>query len=618
MDRIIPYSRPKQDLHQKALDLIDEGNIPAALGAFALAYDEDPGDEYLAADYAQCLYAEQCYDESLELLVLAEHYSPEPLPELYYAMACNYLGMGRYFEADGFLAQFMAAGPCPEYAEALEDATGLCQSLGRIQAMGETAFQWMEQADRRAAEGEYGQAETLVRQAMAAETDNIIIRQRLINMYMEQERPGDALREALATLEDHPDYIPLAAQVTLIYYLLEDLQNAALRLEKLATLAAAQGEAARVVVMRVTRHLRGPKRAWEYVKQAKLNMSCNRAVLHEAALYAVEAGEPQAAKECWERIRQINPLDIQAKVFTEWTQFDDNLGDSPLFPAKLKARLEETEYRDGFLPPNSPGAPGLAAILGHDYSLPPPMAEAMLASVLEELQPITQALGRWHTQPAFRERVRWAMNNAGETQFQQICNFLLAAGDDRAEAVLRRFLVGTDTASAFPLDEEAMPSPAAMGQGRAESPGGERRQALCEHAVNTLRHMGSRGPYVILREGFWMTLSRRPRRERRPRRGDPYRIARGQAVEASSAQWGDEGRVAAESLFRAMLLEIGWPAPSLNDWEALSRGVIAAAAVRMSAYDAFNIITGTSPAADYWCRRVLRANAGYYNIDMLL
>ncbi|MCL2433625.1 MAG: tetratricopeptide repeat protein [Clostridia bacterium] len=556
MDRIIPYSRPKLDLHQKALDLIDEGNIAAALGAFALAYEETPDDEYLAADYAQCLYAEQCYEESLELLVLAEHYSPEPLPELYYAMACNYIGMGRFYEADSFMAQFAATGPCPDCAGVMEEVNELCENLRRQQAMGETAFHWMEQAERLHADGEHARAETLIRQAMAAEAQNVLIRQRLVSMYMERERPADALKEALEAFENHPENVQLAAQITLIYYVLEDNSNAALWLSKLAALAVTQGQDARLTVMRITHQLHGAEAAWQYAGDAGLNLSCSRASLHETALCAVEAGAPEAAKECWQRIRQINPLDIQARIFIEWA--------------------------------DSPNAAEYAGYFDRDYCLPPPTAEAMLNTVLGELQPMTTALERWHTQAAFRERVRWAMHNAPEQSFRQISDFLLAAGDSHAEAALRRFLV----------------APAEVQN--------------CEIAVATLRRMGSRGPYVIQREGVWMTLSRRPHRNRIPRPGDPYRMARHQAVEASYAQWGDEGRVAAESLFRALLLQIKWPAPRLPDWEALARGVIAATAVHVTAYDAFNIITSSSPAADYWCRRVLQANAGYYNIDMLL
>ena len=531
------------DYHERGLSLLDDGDLLAAMGCLALAYEEHPEDDILAADYANVLYAAGRYDESIRVLMMVRHYHPSPVPDVHFALACNHFEQENYAMAEMFLDDFVQWGDDPEYADAIQEMLRCCREERRRFSTSDTAREWLMQSYDRHMAGDDAAALTLVRQAVQAHPENLPLRHQLIGLLLTNQCYGEANEVAEKTVKIKPDDIQTLCLLTHMAHLLKSAKrNALIKKTCVAAQAPAVSEISRMLVVCMLMEVESPQEGYRFARRCELQKSGNPAILHRLACCAVAAGEHDQAAAHWQQIRTVEPLDIQANIFLQ--------------------SLNKGTLR---------GMPDM------EYKVPEPVQDQLVSEICGELTPQGEASAHWREVQAFRARVCWAFNHAKGANFEALLEFLGEQGDVRAVAAMQDFLAR----------------------------GHEEKRMLA--VLGELYNLGCRDSYAVLRQdGTWATMHRKKSIGRKEGRGARYFTARRFVCHAAAMRWGEEGEEKAGELFANLLRKLSWPLPRIEKPDALAAGVLAAVAVLTGDWEMFRHLTADKPEVDAWCKKTLQ------------
>ena len=418
--KIIPFKQGASFYMKRGAKKMEKNDLLSALSRYRQAYLSAPEEAEPCIAMSEILSQMQRFEESNRLLLLLIG-SGNGTPECYFGLACNYFGMRDFDYAAENLENYLDADPDGPFALDAEDFLDL---IDDDDAMFETTGLRTDQDyDDSAAcvfarnlmnAGDFAGAVAELRRQTVVSPDSLpVLNQLAIASFCNGDRAG-ARDTALSVLTKHPE--DNLARCTLALCLHDSGDEAGAR--ALIDAAAATGTEIAEELNNISllhMELRQYEAAAGTLRKLLTQIPYDENALHRYGYCLYVLGDGEGAQDCYKRLLKIHPGDAVAQYYLAQSR-----------RTGLDERTVCARWMAAYQVPFSEALRRLNQINRH-LSLP-----------TEEL------LRLWQNDPHFVSLVEWALTLPEQRVKKSMLSLLYSFHDQRAERMLREFLLHTD------------------------------------------------------------------------------------------------------------------------------------------------------------------------------
>ncbi len=449
--KVIPFAQSVTFYMRRGAKEVERNDLLTALQRYRLACRAAPNDEEPALAMAQILSYMQRFEESNRLLLRLLSRG-DASPECHFGLACNYFGMREYDYAVESLENYLDLEPDGPYAadaedflDFLDDDDAMFEAAGLRVDADYDANAACVYAQRLMNAGDYRGAVSVLKRECTHEPDSVPLRNQLILAYFccgDQAKAGEILRELLES--EQADLLTRCYEALML--LTRGEKSAAGKaIQNLLDAHTDSPEVLNAVSLLLVEAERYADAA-EILEQLKRLTPYDENVLHRLGYCLYRLGEFPRAQDCYKRLLCVNPDDTVAKYYLKQSR---------------KTDADERYIR---------------AHWSSAYQVPFPELFRRLNQLnryLLESEDEQRTL--WNNDKRFAELLDWSLGLTDSRIKRSVLSLMYLYRDERAENVLRDFLLRTDQ----PDD-------------------------LKRAVFGMLKQMGAKEPYMAYMDGRWL------------------------------------------------------------------------------------------------------------------
>ncbi len=377
------------------------------------ALEREPNNSEYMLDLADVFARMSCYDESNRILVSIVRMG-EATPECFFGMGCNFYALRQYDRAREAFLTYQQLDPDGEFLAAVEDMLDELDEweeameaspLKRVSAMAQRGGRALD-------EGDYHLAVRLLSRAVKREPELSYVRNNLALALFCLGNVDQAAKETARVLSLEPDNLHANCNMAIILDDRGRRGQAAVHLKR--AVDAAQDDVDDLSKICLTLCEMGrDEDAYAYLKRLLHLKPYDKLSLHHFGIACYNLAEYREAIAAWDRVRRIDPY-------------------SPVPPyciARARAAIE------GEAPSR----------MTYSDQLPAEEVRRRVAEFAGNLSGGREEFTRRFEEDAsFRDLVRWGLGVADVTFRRTALKLLTFMGGDRAEEMLREFLMRPD------------------------------------------------------------------------------------------------------------------------------------------------------------------------------
>lgn len=449
--KVIPFAQSATFYMKRGARDMERNDMLGALHRYRLAHEAAPDEAAPTLALAEILSYMQRYEESNRLILQLMARGADT-PECYFGLACNYFGMREYDYAAESLESYLDCEPDGPYAadaedflDLLDDDLAMQEVAGLVSDADYDANAACVYARHLMDAGDFAAAIKLLKSECLHAPDSVMLKNQLTIAYFcggERAKAAGVVQELMDGGEDDILTRCNYAMLCLARGEKQEAEEAVNALLKSDTESPEALHGIAVLLMESERYLE----AIEVLDQLMKILPYDENVLHRLGYCRYHLKDFAGAQSCYKRLLRIDPEDTVAKYYLKESRVTD---------------ADERHMRAHWAVP---------------YQVPFQETFKRLAAINRSLLlPGAEQRARWESDRHFAGLLRWALTLPDVRIKKAILSLLYVFKDERAEALLRDFLL------------------------RPEQPDEEKRMVF-----GMLKDMGAREPYMAYLNGRWL------------------------------------------------------------------------------------------------------------------
>ncbi|MEG1525396.1 MAG: tetratricopeptide repeat protein [Clostridia bacterium] len=418
--KIIPFAQGSSFYMKRGAKEMEKNDLLAALNRYRQAYLSAPDQAEPCLAVSEILSQMQRFEESNRMLLLLMS-SGNGTPECFFGLACNYFGMREYDGAAESLENYLEADPDGPFAMEAEDFLDMIDDDDAMYEMTglKTDADYDDSASCMFAQnlmnaGDYAGAVRELSSQVEKTTDSLMVQNQLAIAYFCNGERNRALGLTTAILADHPKNVQALCNMALCLHETGDEKGAMEHLCVAETLKTELPEELHNICV-LELELGRYEKALATLKHLLQILPYDENILHKMGYCCYMLGDTAGAQDCYRRILKIQPADTIAKYYLNQSK---------------KTGLDEKIVRAHWMIP---------------YQVPFSEAFRRLNQINKFLAlPPDELLVLWQKDAHMQQLLQWALSLPEARVKKSMLSLLFSFGDERAQWMLRDYLLRTD------------------------------------------------------------------------------------------------------------------------------------------------------------------------------
>lgn len=449
--KVIPFQQNASFYLKRGAKSMERNNLLEALHRYRLAYEAAPDQADTVLALAETLSGMQRFEESNRLLLILLSRG-EDLPECHFGLACNYFGMREYDYAVESLERYLELDPDGPYAldaedflDLLDDDDAMFETVGLRDDADYDANAACVYAKHLMDAGDYQSAVSVLKHECQHEPDSVALLNQLALAHLCCGERAKAAAVTERMLGSGRANLLTRCNQALILCAQGDRDGAGRVVDEIMPACAESPDTLNNVCV-LLMELERWADAEAALAKLRTQLPYDENVLHRQGYCRYRMRDYAGAQECYKRLLRINPSDTVAAYY---------------FKQSKKTDAEPRAVRAHWTVP---------------YQVP-------FGEVFRRLNQISKYLSlpeesletAWQTDRHFIDLLAWALSLSDERVKKSALSFIGMHTDERAERMLRDFLLRTD-----------------------------QPDYLKRAVFGRLKEMGAKEPYMAYLDGRWL------------------------------------------------------------------------------------------------------------------
>lgn len=449
--KVIPFAQSATFYMKRGARNMERNDLLGALHRYRLAHQAAPDEAAPTLALAEILSYMQRFEES-NRLILQLIARGAGTPECHFGLACNYFGMREYDYAVESLENYLDSEPDGPYAadaedflDLLDDDLAMLELAGLMSDADYDANAACVYARHLMDAGDYAAAVALLKSECRHEPDSVMLKNQLTLAYVCGGERAKAAGVVQELMDSGKDDILTRCNFALLCLARGERQEADEAINALLSTYTESPDALHSIAVLLMETERFSEAA-NILEQLMKIMPYDENVLHKLGLCRYRLKDFTGAESCYKRLLRIDPEDTIARYYLTESRVTD---------------ADERRMRSHWVV---------------QYQVPFAETFKRLAQINRSLLlPEAEQRALWENDKHFMGLLRWALTLPDLRVKKSILSLLYIFKDERAEALLRDFLL------------------------RAEQPDEQKRMVF-----GMLKDMGAREPYMAYLNGHWL------------------------------------------------------------------------------------------------------------------
>jgi len=449
--KVIPFAQSATFYMKRGARDMERNDILGALHRYRLAQQAAPDEAAPTLALAEILSYMQRYEES-NRLILQLMARGVGTPECHFGLACNYFGMREYDYAVESLENYLDSDPdgpfaadAEDFLDLLDDDLAMLEIAGLMSDADYDANAACVYARHLMDAGDFAAAVSLLKSECQHAPDSVMLKNQLTMAYFCGGERGKAAGVVQELMDSGRDDILTRCNYALLCLARNERQEADAAIDGLLKSDTESPEALHGIAVLLVETDRYSD-ALNILERLMRIVPYDEQVLHMLGYCRYRLKDFSGAQSCYKRLLRIDPEDTIAKYYLSESRVTD---------------ADERRMRSHWVV---------------QYQVPFQEAFKRLAQINRSLLlPEAEQRERWKNDRHFVDLLRWALTLPDVRVKKSILSLLYLFKDERAEAMLRDFLL------------------------RPEQPDEQKRMVF-----GMLKDMGAQEPYMAYLNGRWL------------------------------------------------------------------------------------------------------------------
>lgn len=419
--KIVAFDQSAGFFSRQAQKFAEQNRFADALRYSRMAAEKEPDNAQYRLELAQ-LYTEMCYYEASNeiLLYMVQRYGVQ-MPECFFSVGCNFMGLAEYDRARESLIHYLQVDP---YGEYMEDAQEMLEAIDEYQRMIYDEDGEEEDPERRALfykadkarslmeNGDFRGAIKLFEEILKQDPSLIFVKNNLAFALQSQHEGQRAMQLCREVLEQDPENLHALCNLALFMRDADSQADLTAYTRRIATMPLEENDdilKAGMTLCELGCHKEAQGRLKEMLERRPYEMR----VLHALAMTYYNLGDYKAAARLWGEMLRLDAGDTIAAYYRGKAQ-----------QALETGRPERKTYP-------------------YPYQVPYDEILTRIRTLGEWIwaPKSSRAKERWKEDPDFVNLVLWGLNLGDMTIRRALLGLLGSFGDEKAQSILRGFLL---------------------------------------------------------------------------------------------------------------------------------------------------------------------------------